>query len=553
MNKKIIIITLSIIVVLMTVGYAVFSTSLNITGTANIVSTWNIEFTKIEKQSTVGGVTETKTPTASGTTATFNVDFKSPGDKIIYEITVENKGTLNAIVKEISASETGSDGIYFKISGIKKGDKLPSKSNQIITVEIGYSSEVTTQPGDLRNDLTLNVTFVQDVGQNIPSEDLNIEGPILTQVTGKNNITFEDSSGRSLDNYIIYGNSIQNGTPTPDNPIPIQSFGDDEKIIISSYNKNLIAIPNLTDVSFSNSYYKDIATNYQLKTNTTYTLSYNINVISNPNNISLCAGIGYGNKGAYSADISWADAIKSNGRNAITFTTPNSFKNGGYLAIRFARTCDTSLSTISANVSNVQLELGGVATTYESHYEETINLAGHEPLRKVGGTADYIDFENKRIVRFIKTIEFDGSEKWNDFADRHTTKTIGVYYMNPDVLGVYQHSMFNGYVALSTHFINSSVTSYEMDDMLRVCLIDYSRDPYISFRIPYLTLAEWKNYLKEQKDKGTPVTVYYVLVNPIYEPIELPNIKTLKGANNFTIESNIPPNMVTLKYYKNRE
>ena len=170
MNKKIIIITLSIIVVLMTVGYAIFSISLNITGTANIVSTWNIEFTKIVKQSAVGGVTETKTPTASGTTATFNVDFKSPGDKIIYEITVENKGTLNAIINNINANELGSDAIYFKISGIKKGDTLLANKTTTFTVEIGYNESITSQPNLTINNLTLEVNYIQYVGQSVTSE-----------------------------------------------------------------------------------------------------------------------------------------------------------------------------------------------------------------------------------------------------------------------------------------------------------------------------------------------------------------------------------------------
>ena len=37
---------------------------------------------------------------------------------------------------------------------------------------------------------------------------------------------FERSKGRPLKDYKIYGNSIQDGTPNPDNPIEIQSVGD---------------------------------------------------------------------------------------------------------------------------------------------------------------------------------------------------------------------------------------------------------------------------------------------------------------------------------------
>lgn len=37
---------------------------------------------------------------------------------------------------------------------------------------------------------------------------------------------FDNSKGRPLKDYKLYGNSIQDGTPTPDNPIEIQSVGD---------------------------------------------------------------------------------------------------------------------------------------------------------------------------------------------------------------------------------------------------------------------------------------------------------------------------------------
>ena len=44
--------------------------------------------------------------------------------------------------------------------------------------------------------------------------------------------TISDSSGDSLSNYIIYGNSIQNGEPSPENPVEIESVGDKTKNLI---------------------------------------------------------------------------------------------------------------------------------------------------------------------------------------------------------------------------------------------------------------------------------------------------------------------------------
>ena len=178
-SKKIIMITMCCLICVMAIGYAAFATNLTINGTANITSTWKVLFTKIEEVSKTSGVTITKAPTAEGTNATFNVDLKSPGDKIIYKITVANQGTLDAIISDITASETGSDAIKFEITGIKKGDKLAKAKTSTFNVTISYDSNVTTQPKTTNNTLTININYVQDLGQAIEGSDVVIEKPIL--------------------------------------------------------------------------------------------------------------------------------------------------------------------------------------------------------------------------------------------------------------------------------------------------------------------------------------------------------------------------------------
>ena len=173
-SKKIIMITMCCLICVMAIGYAAFATNLTINGTANITSTWKVLFTKIEEVSKTSGVTITKVPTAEGTNATFNVDLKSPGDKIIYKITVANQGTLDAIINDITASETGSDAIKFEISGIKKGDKLAKSTTTTFNVTISYDESVTSQPALTDNTLTININYVQDMSQTITPENPTI-------------------------------------------------------------------------------------------------------------------------------------------------------------------------------------------------------------------------------------------------------------------------------------------------------------------------------------------------------------------------------------------
>ena len=69
-------------------------------------------------------------PSYTATTANFSVGFTQPGDSITYDITVTNKGTLDAVVESIN---------------VVKGD------NQAIT----YTT----------NDITVTINYQQDLGQ----------------------------------------------------------------------------------------------------------------------------------------------------------------------------------------------------------------------------------------------------------------------------------------------------------------------------------------------------------------------------------------------------
>ena len=193
-SKKIIMITLCCLICVMAIGYAAFATNLTINGTANITSTWKVLFTKIEEVSKTSGVTIIKVPTAEGTNATFNVDLKSPGDKIIYKITVANQGTLDAIINDITASETGSDAIKFEITGINKGDKLAKSTTTTFNVTISYDESVTSQPALTDNTLTISINYVQDMSQTITPENPTIKTTRLAAAILKDNNAQADTN-----------------------------------------------------------------------------------------------------------------------------------------------------------------------------------------------------------------------------------------------------------------------------------------------------------------------------------------------------------------------
>lgn len=77
-----------------------------------------------------------------------------------------------------------------------------------------------------------------DHNDDIASLTQNKADAIINTASGEH-IVVGDSSGHLLDNLKIYGKSIQNGEPTPDNPVPIVSTGDKGKIDIGIHGKQL--------------------------------------------------------------------------------------------------------------------------------------------------------------------------------------------------------------------------------------------------------------------------------------------------------------------------
>lgn len=180
-----------------------------------------------------------------------------------------------------------------------------------------------------------------------------------------NELELNKTFASKLVNYKIYGNSVQNETPTPDNPVEIQSLGD---------KKNLIDVQDF-NVTFENSYYQNNSTGFLLQPNCTYTLSFNYKINSASENVGC--GIGYGAT-HYAADINYMATYpnQTNGRFVNTFTTPADIGNDKYLFVRFARTAKTS--NVNIDFSSIQLEIGSEATDYVPYgkYKIPVKVSG---------------------------------------------------------------------------------------------------------------------------------------------------------------------------------
>ena len=129
--------------------------------------------------------------------------------------------------------------------------------------------------------------------------------------------------------------------------------------------KNLVNIAD-QNVSFTGKHYKEQFFDYELLPNTTYTLSFNYNVISSTNPIH--DSVGYGSiVGKYNYDIYHSSCYSGIGRKKTTFTTSNSFNTSpAKIAFRLVRMGTSGNANV--DISNIQLEIGSTATPYEPYY-----------------------------------------------------------------------------------------------------------------------------------------------------------------------------------------
>ena len=110
-SKNILLGVLIVGLVAMTVAYAALSTSLNISGTANVAATsWNVRI-----KGWALDASSTATATSTGTTSdsnnvtkisNFTATLNKPGDFVKYNFKIENAGTINAIKDSFNASLT---------------------------------------------------------------------------------------------------------------------------------------------------------------------------------------------------------------------------------------------------------------------------------------------------------------------------------------------------------------------------------------------------------------------------------------------------------------
>lgn len=87
--------------------------------------TLNVDFLREYTVSKTGKVMEVKEPNFSNKKVNFYISFAEAGDKIVYNLTIQNKGNLDAKIKNIDPPINNlGDKILYSVSGVQIGDVL---------------------------------------------------------------------------------------------------------------------------------------------------------------------------------------------------------------------------------------------------------------------------------------------------------------------------------------------------------------------------------------------------------------------------------------------
>lgn len=337
------------------------------------------------------------------------------------------------------------------------------------------------------------------------------------ELSGVPPLTFT-ADGTPLLDYLISGNTVQNGTPTPDSPIMPQGTGDMSDNILTVYKEDYSI--NVSGVETYNS----VAMIYKAEvavTDSTFTLNF--------------------------GGLSASDIVRIHAYTGDTWKAQ-------IAAIAIAQVPFTF--TVASEVDNIRVSIQKTATDVtmtDGQYKIPISSAS---------TTTPIYLGEVQTTRKIKKLVLTGEE------------TVYVY-PNADIAFRINTSdaMLSYRYCACTHFVYQFTPGRSTIDGATAGAGDYnlyftfSSSSAAQFGIVAGDTNSFKSYLAQQYAAGTPVTVWYVLAEPetgiVNEPLMKigdyadtvskeqagVSIPTNNGSTTVDVDTTVKPSEVYIKYY----
>lgn len=391
---------------------------------------------------------------------------------------------------------------------------------------------------------------------------------LATKESETGRITLEGTIDGYIEDYTIYGETIQNGIPSPSEEAVIESVGENGTIEIISYGKNLLKGTNTLDKNDevfnilgqiqTDELYNEC---YTLKTNNAWH-GYRINFSKIAKRVGIKAGdivtysiwakldgipindstysVYYGSDGSvYYNEV--VGEIKKGVENnwkqlSYTFEVTEEILNVTSFRIESNYFENSNYTTSIANVifACPQLEIGENATEYEEYKEEktVINLNTKGYLRNINEDKDHIKYSNGAITRNTGITIID--------TDELLFFEAGDYINMP----FYTSSNIKEAGVLSNYFPRGGLAANKNYDFIFIGRTNMEK--YFS------SVSELNSFIKGKQAEGNPVKFYYTLESSSNEYIFLPKIKTFENVTNIKVNTNVEPSKIEVKYIKNK-
>ena len=385
-------------------------------------------------------------------------------------------------------------------------------------------NNIKTEQTEQNTNISTNATNIESLQEE--NENLKKIVSQLPQVEGQGtSITLENTIEAQFTKFDEEGNSVQDGTPSPDNEVPILSAGDNgsinEKIQtrnwfdvskISQLIKNrttttdgITNIDNVITINKTNGQHGSYAMNYLMPIKSgQITVSFKALLSGTHSNTGILVAL-YNSTATIYATTAQTKYASSKDKwldyNA-TFELNQEAIDGIHLDIQAANTGNV------IQIKDVQVELGSTATPFVEHKEQDYSIFVQQPMRSIGDVRDgFVQKDGSWYERhYIGEVVLNGSENWG-LAERSETSN-GVFYIENflNTYGIIREQCLSNYGTYVTGYSNK-VGQFD---------IHYSQLRFYAYNNT-ATINDWKNKLTEKN---------LVINGFLAEPLDLPCTET---------------------------
>lgn len=476
-----------------------------------------------------------KTLTINGTT--YDVVPVVPADSITllakswegsghkYSQVVEVPGVTPHTKVDLQPTSEQLEEFHYKILAF-----VTENNNGVITV-----SSIGDKP---TNDYTIQITKTEiegtgpirgnTVGTTMPKPDWNqedprqadyilnkpyVSAPIVCEASGEI-ISVADSANAPLQGLTLYGKTVQNGTPTPSAPVPLESVG--ESIGVKVCGKNLIGdnrgLIERTDkgITYTPVFHTDGTLAYINVNGTATAKSYYYCTTDQGYHITMPKGAtATVSGGTDKVQICFQDGVEYKQQLCDPVTSSNVKSTQ---ALKYDRYGSFLLVQSGVTVNNEkicpQIEIGSTATAYEPYKPlQTMTATAEGGLHGIGEVKDEIDFARGVLIRRVQEVVLDGTENW-----QAQDKEFAI-----NVSGSYPYSVASGSTVncICSHYPsrtrNQLYNNQNVENYVGSAIANWFLRFVDNVNCNGDTEA-FKALLAQQYANGTPVTVQYILV-----------------------------------------